>query len=158
MSNVTISHVYYGVLNCFPCVKTRTSTHEFFYQISRLAFKSWMDNWSKVNRPSFSLKPCLIFQERVWFLIINTVYQLLTSTSSGTPVKFWEPWCVFCCVIIDDHNDDFFEFSWIRNQSFRRKNGSNWGKNEKDEWLLDSRQDKQRLIRQTLWRPDCRDA
>ena len=27
-------------------------------------------------------------------------------------------------MIIDDQKDDFFEFSWIRNQSFRRKNGS----------------------------------
>ena len=26
-------------------------------------------------------------------------------------------------MIIDDHKDDFFEFSWIRNQSFRRKIG-----------------------------------
>ena len=24
-------------------------------------------------------------------------------------------------MIIDDHKNDFFEFSWIRNQSFRRK-------------------------------------
>ena len=52
----------------------------------------------------------------------------------------------------------FFKFSWMGNQCFRRKNGSNWGKNEKDEWLLYSRQDKQRLVRQTLWRLDCRDA
>ena len=38
-------------------------------------------------------------------------------------------------MIIDDHKDDFFEFSLIRNQCFRRKNCSNWGKNEKDEFL-----------------------
>ena len=34
-------------------------------------------------------------------------------------------------MIIDEHKDDFFEFSWIRNQSFRRKNGFSWGKMKK---------------------------
>ena len=34
-------------------------------------------------------------------------------------------------MIIDDHKDDFFEIWWIRNQSFRRKNGSEGDKMEK---------------------------
>ena len=34
-------------------------------------------------------------------------------------------------MIIDDHKDDFFEIWWIRNQSFRRKNGSKGGKMKK---------------------------
>ena len=33
--------------------------------------------------------------------------------------------------IIDDHKDDFFEIWWIRNQSFRRKNGSKGKKMKK---------------------------
>ena len=34
-------------------------------------------------------------------------------------------------MIIDDHKDDFFEIWWIRNQSFRRKNGSKGEKMKK---------------------------
>ena len=34
-------------------------------------------------------------------------------------------------MIIDDHKDDFFKFSSIRNQSFRRKNGSKGEKMKK---------------------------
>jgi len=44
MSIATNSHVNFGVLNYFPRVKTRTSTHEFINQNPRLALKSWMDN------------------------------------------------------------------------------------------------------------------
>ena len=34
-------------------------------------------------------------------------------------------------MIIDDHIDDFFDFSWIRNQNFCRKNGSKGEKMKK---------------------------
>ena len=34
-------------------------------------------------------------------------------------------------MIIDDQKDDFFEIWWIRNQSFRRKNGSKGEKMKK---------------------------
>lgn len=87
--------------------------------------------FSEVNRIFFRLKAspdfsgkCLIPDHRYCLPAFNI-------NEFGLSYKSWEPWCVFCCMIIDDHKDDFFKFSSIRNQSFRRKNGSKGEKMKK---------------------------